>query len=112
MAYDCSYLGRTLSQVVDDATLQQMQAFSLDRNLDDLLLARNQGKVGCVLGLQPGPKNSGGSEPRMHTNKEGVAADIDRERTIFWAVLRKTVICGARDGTVPEVPLSSWRNFA
>jgi hypothetical protein len=89
-----------------------MQAFSLDRNLDDLLLARNPGKVGCVPGLQPGRKNSGESESRMHINKEGVAAETDRERTIFWAVLRKTVICGARDGTVSEVPLSSWRNFA
>jgi transposase len=46
------------------------------RNLstDDRFRPRQFGKsrdVGCYLGLQPGRRNSGQSEPQMHISKEG-----------------------------------------
>ena len=39
--------------------------------LEDAHRFRKSRDVGCYLGLQPGRRNSGQSEPRMHISKEG-----------------------------------------
>jgi transposase len=39
--------------------------------LEDAHRFRKSRDVGCYLGLQPGRKNSGQSEPQMHISKEG-----------------------------------------
>ena len=39
--------------------------------LEDAYRFRKSRDVGCYLGLQPGRRNSGQSEPQMHISKEG-----------------------------------------
>jgi transposase len=39
--------------------------------LEDARRFRKSRDVGCYLGLQPGRRNSGQSEPQMHISKEG-----------------------------------------
>ena len=68
--------------------------------LEDPHRFRKSRDVGCYLGLQPGRRNSGQSEPQMHISKEGdriCARCWCRERTTFWDRLEWTVICGAGD---------------
>jgi transposase len=50
-------------------------------------------EVGCFLGLRPGRRNSGESEPQKSISKEG-----DRYlRITFWGLLEQTVICADGD---------------
>ena len=54
--------------------------------------------VGCYLGLQPGRRNSGQSEPQLHISKEGdpyLRTLWCRERSISWDRSASTVILGA-----------------
>ena len=57
-------------------------------------------EVGCFLGLRPGRRNSGESEPQKVSAKKETAICARcwcRERTTFWDLLEKTVICGDGD---------------
>jgi transposase len=54
--------------------------------------------VGCYLGLQPGRRNSGQSQPQMHISKEGdpyLRTLLVQERSTFWDRSALTVICAA-----------------
>ena len=65
--------------------------------LEDPHRFRKSRDVGCYLGLQPGRRNSGQSEPQMHISKEGdriCARCWCRERTTSWDRLEQTAICG------------------
>jgi len=66
--------------------------------LEDPRRFRKSRDVGCYLGLQPGRRNSGQSQPQMHISKEGdpyCARSWCRERNTFWVHSEWTVICGA-----------------
>jgi len=82
-------------------------------------------QVGCFLGLRPGRRNSGESEPQKGISKEGdryLCTMMVQERTTFWDLLEKTVICGDGDRSLrseeekmprsePSWPwLESWRS--
>ena len=54
-------------------------------------------EVGCFLGLRPGRRNSGESEPQKGISKEGdryLRTMMVQGATIFWDLLEQTVICG------------------
>ena len=54
--------------------------------------------VGCYLGLQPGRRNSGQSEPQLHIARRETriyGRCWCKARTIFWGRLEPTAICGA-----------------
>jgi transposase len=66
--------------------------------LEDPHRFRKSRDVGCYLGLQPGRRNSGRTEPQMHISKEGDpyrARCWCKERSTFWDHSGWTVICGA-----------------
>ncbi len=68
--------------------------------LEDPHRFRKSRDVGCYLGLQPGRRNSGQSEPQMHISKEGdpiCERCWCKERNTFWDRSGSTVICGAGD---------------
>ena len=78
-------VGPTLRQVVDAATLQQPQSLSPETSIlrgSQAIRARWDGFLGC----NRDGRTPARDEPQVHTSYEGVAADTDRERTIFWAV--------------------------
>jgi transposase len=62
---------------------------------------RKSREAGCFMGLQPGRRNSGQSEPQMHISKEGDrylrTLLVQGGGTTSWGLLGKTVICGAGD---------------
>jgi transposase len=66
------------------------------------------------VGLQPGRRNSGESEPQMHISKEGDEYLYGhygcRGRTTFWDLLEKTVICGVGDRSSPRGEGKTPRN--
>ena len=52
----------------------------------------------CFLGLRPGRRNSGKSEPQLHISKEGdryLRTLMVQGRTTFWGLLDRTAIYGA-----------------
>ena len=54
--------------------------------------------MGCYLGLQPGRRNYGQSQPQMHISKEGdpiYERCWCKARNTFWGPLVWTAICGA-----------------
>ena len=54
--------------------------------------------VGCYMGLRPGRRNSGKSEPQLHISKEGdcyMRSLLSKERTTFSVPLGSTVIYAA-----------------
>jgi transposase len=55
--------------------------------------------VGCYVGLQPGRRNSGQSEPQLHLSKEGDPRICEpcwcKVRTLFWGRLEPTAISDA-----------------
>ena len=64
--------------------------------------------VGCYLGLQPGRRNSGKSEPQLHISKEGdpyLRTLLVGERSTFWDHSASIVIRGA--GT--EAGRTRWK---
>ena len=66
---------------------------------------RKSRDAGCFVGLQPGRRNSGDSEPQMHISKQGdeyLRTLLVRERTTFWDPLGKTVLYGAGDRGLPS----------
>jgi transposase len=65
--------------------------------LEDPHRFRKSRDVGCYLGLQPGRRNSGQSEPQ-HTSKKAIpicGRCWCKERSTFWVRSVPTVICGA-----------------
>ena len=59
---------------------------------------RKSRDAGCFVGLQPGRRNSGDSEPQLHISKQGdeyLRTLLVQVHTTFWDLLEKTVICGA-----------------
>jgi transposase len=65
--------------------------------LEDPHRFRRSRDVGCYLGLRPGRRNSGSSQPQLHISKEGdryLRTLMVQGRTTFWGRLDKTVICG------------------
>jgi transposase len=68
--------------------------------LEDPHRFRKSRDVGCYLGLQPGRRNSGQSEPQMHISKEGdpyLRTRLVQGRSTFWARSVLTAICDAGD---------------
>jgi len=68
--------------------------------IEDAHRFRKSRDAGCFIGLQPGRRNSGESEPQMHISKEGTSIYGRcwcRGRTTFWDRSGKIVICGAGD---------------
>ena len=65
--------------------------------LEDPHRFRKSRDVGCYLGLQPGRRNSGKSEPQLHISKEGdpYLRCWCRERSTFWDHSASIVISGA-----------------
>ena len=66
--------------------------------LEDAHRFRKSRDVGCYLGLQPGRRNSGQSEPQMHISKEGdpyLRTLLVQGRIIFWDRLARTATCDA-----------------
>jgi len=65
--------------------------------LEDAHHFRKSSDVGCYLGLQPGRRNSGQSEPQLHISKEIPIYERCwcRARTPSWGRLERTAICGA-----------------
>jgi transposase len=56
--------------------------------------------LGCFLGLRPGRRNSGQSEPQMHISKEGeryLRTLLVQGAHYILSLLGKTAICGAGD---------------
>jgi len=65
---------------------------------DDPHRFRRSRDAGCFLGLRPGRRNSGKSEPQLHISKEGdryLRTLMVQGRTTFWGPLDRTVICDA-----------------
>ena len=63
--------------------------------LEDPHRFRKSRDAGCYVGLQPGRRNSGQSEPQMHISKEGDPICEPfwcREPTTFWDHLEPTAI--------------------
>jgi transposase len=66
--------------------------------LEDPHRFRKSRDVGCYLGLQPGRRNSGQSEPQMHIRKQGdpyLRTLWCKERSTFWDRSVWAVISGA-----------------
>jgi transposase len=66
--------------------------------LEDGQRFRKSRDVVCYVGLQPGRRNSGQSEPQLHISKEGdpyLRTLLVQVRTTFWGGLERTAICGA-----------------
>src|SRR4051812_41133402 len=66
--------------------------------LEDPHRFRKSRDVGCYLGLQPGRRNSGQSEPQMHISKEGdpyLRTLLVQGRSTFWGHSVSTANCGA-----------------
>jgi transposase len=65
--------------------------------LEDPHRFRKSRDVGCYLGLQPGRRNSGRSEPQLHISKAIpiCARYWCRERSTFWDRSVSTAICDA-----------------
>ena len=64
--------------------------------LDDPQRFPKSREVGCFLGLRPGRRDSGESQPQMRISKEGdryLRTMLVQGRTTFWDPLEKTVIC-------------------
>jgi transposase len=57
-----------LKQVTDVGTLI---ALTYMRTVEDPHRFRRSRDVGCYLGLRPGRRNSGNSQPQLHISKEG-----------------------------------------
>jgi Transposase IS116/IS110/IS902 family len=63
---------------------------------------RKSRDAGCFVGLQPGRRNSGESEPQMRISKEGTSTYEHcwcKEPITFWDRLGKTVTCDAGGGS-------------
>ena len=74
---------------------------------------RKSRDAGCFVGLQPGRRNSGESEPQMHISKEGdeyLRTLLVQGAHTFWAPLGKTVIYGAGDRSSPSEEGKTPRN--
>ena len=74
---------------------------------------RKSRDAGCFVGLQPGRRNSGDSEPQLHISKQGdeyLERCWSRERTTFWDLLGKIVIYGAGDRNSPSEEVRTPRN--
>jgi len=59
---------------------------------------RKSRDAGCFVGLQPGRRNSGESEPQMHISKEGdeyLRTLLMQGAHYILGPLEKIVICGA-----------------
>jgi transposase len=66
--------------------------------LEDAHRFRKSRDVGCYLGLQPGRRNSGQSEPQMHISKEGdpyLRTLLVQGAHHIWGRLEPTAICAA-----------------
>jgi transposase len=93
------------------ALLQQVKgvgtliALTYVLTLDDPHRFRRSRDAGCFLGLRPGRRNSGRSEPQMHISKEGdryLRTLMVQVHTTFSDPLERTVICGAGDCSSPS----------
>src|SRR5215471_12834851 len=81
--------------------------------IDDAHRFRKSRDAGCFVGLQPGRRNSGDSEPRCTSaNKETSIHGRCwcRERTTFWDLLGRIVIYGGGDGSSPSEEGKTPRN--
>jgi len=82
--------------------------------IEDPQRFRKSRDAGCFVGLQPGRRNSGESEPQMHISKEGDEYFNEccwcRGRTTFWDRLGKTVICVAGGRCSPREEGKTARN--
>jgi len=68
--------------------------------LDDPHRFRRSRDAGCFLGLRPGRRNSGKSEPQLHISKEGdryLRTLMCRARITLSVRLDRTAICDAGD---------------
>ena len=66
--------------------------------IEDSHRFRKSRDAGCFVGLQPGRRNSGESEPQMHISKEGdeyLRTLLMQGAHTYWDPLEKIVICGA-----------------
>jgi transposase len=73
--------------------------------LDDPHRFRRSRDAGCYLGLRPGRRNSGQSEPQLHISKEGdryLRTLTVQGGTTFCGPLDRTAICGVGDGSWPS----------
>jgi transposase len=62
-------------------------------------------EVGCFLGLRPGRRDCGKSEPQKHISKEGdryLRTMMVQGGITFWGHLEKTVICGDGERSLPS----------
>jgi transposase len=74
---------------------------------------RKSRDAGCFVGLQPGRRNSGASEPQMHISKEGdeyLRTLLVQGAHTFWGPLGKTVTCGAGGRSSPREEGKTARN--
>jgi transposase len=81
--------------------------------LDDPQRFRRSRDAGYFVGLRPGRRNSGSSEPQLHISKEGdsyLRTLMVQGAHYFWGRSEKTVICGDGDCGWPSAEERMPRN--